>query len=130
MANATRHSRRYADPTYRKKTKARVRDYEQRNPEWRRKVVANELIRLRDAVLDAYGGACSCCGLTYRPVLALDHTRGDGAEHRRKINRRNVYREVRRAGFPKDGYRLLCHNCNWCAYLNGGTCLIPHVRLS
>lgn len=35
-----------------------------------------------------------------------------------------LYRSLKRRGFPKDRFRLLCANCNLGRYLNGGVC--PH----
>ena len=79
--------------------------------------------RLREAVLAAYGGTCSCCGEARYEFLTLDHVGGGGSDHRRAIHRK-VYAEVRRLGFPS-GYRLLCWNCN-CATGRYGYC--PHER--
>jgi hypothetical protein len=53
--------------------------------------------------------------------LTVDHINGDGADHRRSLspnghsteaNTRSVYRDIRRQGYPRDKYRVLCFNCN------------------
>lgn len=71
---------------------------------------------LKQAILNAYGGVCACCGETTYEFLTLDHTNGDGAEHRRLLNaakgRSNkVYQDLIDRGFPP-GFRVLCFNCN------------------
>jgi hypothetical protein len=79
--------------------------------------------RLRAEFIEAYGGKCECCGETEPEFLSLDHIFGDGARHRRQLRRGNIYRELKRLGWPKDRYRLLCYNCN-IARAHGGRC--PH----
>ena len=70
--------------------------------------------RLRHAILKAYGGACMCCGETEPKFLAVDHVRGfRSPEHKGEPRGGDkLYRLIRRQGFPKDRFRLLCHNCN------------------
>lgn len=64
-------------------------------------------------VLDAYGHRCECCGESTAEFLAIDHIKGDGAAHRREVGGGTAfYLWLRRAGFPRDNFRLLCHNCN------------------
>lgn len=76
---------------------------------------------LRDEILSAYGNKCACCGERESIFLALDHVKNDGALHRRSLNGKSqaVYRDVKRRGFPKDAFQLLCHNCNWAKKLLG-----------
>lgn len=87
--------------------------------------------RLRTLILEAYGHKCACCGETLREFLALDHINRDGKEHRAKYKDKggnantHIYEDVIVEGFPKDRYRLLCHNCN-CARGFYGYC--PHER--
>lgn len=78
---------------------------------------------LRIEVLNSYGHRCICCGENREPFLTIEHVRGDGAKHRREVKRR-VYEDLKRRGFPKDGYTILCWNCN-CAKSGGRIC--PHV---
>lgn len=82
---------------------------EQRRQSWRRKSQ-----RLRQSVLVAYGPICSCCGETTPEFLTLDHIGNTGAAHKREVGggTNRVYLAVRREGFPKDKYRILCFNCN------------------
>lgn len=81
---------------------------------------------LRAEMLHAYGWQCSCCGETEERFLTLEHTRRDGAVHKRAVGSGcSIWRDLRRRGWPQDGsYTLLCWNCN-CATANGDPC--PHV---
>lgn len=107
---------RYArDP---KSFKEKQRRYWSRNferiREARRIACARQRRRLREQVIEAYGGRCECCGEARQEFLAVDHIAGDGAAHRRQLPGGNsFYRWLRRNGFPKDRFRLLCHNCNF-----------------
>ena len=83
---------------------------------------------IRDAVFAAYGGRrCACCGETEGAFLTIDHIEGGGRQHIRQIGGGGIklYRWLRNHKFPK-GYRVLCMNCNWGRYRNGGEC--PHVK--
>lgn len=115
------------------KIAARVKRYRVENPDlvraWGRKAVRRQRLKVRNAVLRAYGATCACCGDRHTEFLALDHVNGDGAEHRRQLggNRRSprshqVYVDVIRRGFPPE-FRLLCHNCNMARSIYGAC---PH----
>lgn len=81
---------------------------------------------LRLEVIAAYGGKCRCCGEAEPKFLELDHTNGDGAAHRKMIGRGSAacYRWLKKKGFPREGFQLLCANCNQGRIRNGGVC--PH----
>ena len=69
--------------------------------------------RLKAEMIDAYGGQCTCCGENRSVMLALDHVNGNGKEDRDEKGRgRAMYGRLRSLGWPQEGYRLLCHNCN------------------
>ena len=68
---------------------------------------------LRSEVLAAYGGKCACCDETAPEFLHVDHIYGGGGEHRREMNGASIYPWLKRRGFPKDQFRLLCVNCNF-----------------
>lgn len=76
------------------------------------------------AVIDGYGGKCSCCGESHPEFLSIDHINGNGKEHRKLVGTR-LYAILIREGFPKDNYRLLCMNCNF-AIGHFGYC--PHQK--
>jgi hypothetical protein len=80
---------------------------------------------LKAAVIEAYGGKCSCCGESEPAFLTIDHIDGNGADKRRAGEGSGgaLYSSLKRRGFPKEGYQLLCFNCN-CAKGRNGVC--PH----
>lgn len=70
--------------------------------------------RLKLEVIAAYGGKCVCCGETLPELLTVDHKLGDGKEDRENLCAGNgLYYHLKRSGFPKDRYQLLCMSCNW-----------------
>ena len=78
----------------------------------------------REAAIAAYGSKCLCCGESRYEFLSFDHIYGDGKEHRKEIGAgRSLHNWLRRNGYPKDRFRLLCHNCNF-ARGHYGVC--PH----
>ena len=81
------------------------------------------LVRLE--AIAAYGGQCACCGEVRQEFLTIDHINGGGNKHRKALNGSSVFDALKREGFPKDRYRLLCYNCN-CALAHRGYC--PHER--
>jgi hypothetical protein len=84
--------------------------------------------RRRDELVEAYGGKCSCpkCPETNSAFLTLEHTNGDGKEHRKELGS-HTYEDLRRRGWPQDGYTLLCWNCN-AMTRHGRTC--PHMEIT
>ena len=83
------------------------------------------LERRRD-VIQAYGGKCSCCDDMHQEFLTIDHINGDGKTHRQQLKSRaqaHLYRYLQKENYPKDGFRLLCYNCNM-ARAHYGYC--PH----
>jgi hypothetical protein len=66
--------------------------------------------KCKQAVYEAYGKACSCCGNPNLRVLQLDHKNNDGAEHRRKISV-TLWFWAYQNNFP-DTLQLLCANCH------------------
>lgn len=75
-------------------------------------------------VVAAYGGRCACCGETEIEFLSLDHTDGGGYQHRRARGNK-IYGDLKAAGWPQDGYRILCMNCQF-GTMRGRIC--PHQR--
>lgn len=89
----------------------------------------NRLIKIRCEMIAAYGGECACCKESIPDFLTLDHTENNGAAHRREIGgSQSVLVHLRNLGWPLEGYRLLCYNCNCGRERNGGVC--PHVDTS
>jgi hypothetical protein len=80
--------------------------------------------KLKDAAYAAYGGyRCVCCGETTEAFLSIDHINNDGANHRRSVERRSIYKWLKRHKYP-EGFQILCMNCNFGKARNGGIC--PH----
>ena len=71
---------------------------------------ARSMVRAREAVFEAYGNRCACCGETEKAFLTIDHMNNDGSAHRKAIGKK-ICLWLRRKGFPA-GFRLLCYNCN------------------
>lgn len=92
------------------------------HPEQVKKHASDYYARRRAEVQTAYGNRCACCGETEPAFLTIDHINNDGHLHRKSRNH-NYYLQVKREGFPKDKYQLLCMNCN-CAKAWFGVC--PH----
>jgi hypothetical protein len=68
----------------------------------------------------AYGSCCVLCGEAHWELLTIDHINGGGAAHRRSVgNGRKFYTLLKRLGWPRDEYRLLCANCNCSTKANG-----------
>lgn len=97
-------------------TREQVRAHRQR----RRKKTWN----LRLEMIAAYGGCCSCCGITEPEFLTLEHLNGGGRAHKRLRHRAAaIYQDLKDLGWPKE-YTCLCFNCN-SARGHYGVC--PHV---
>lgn len=103
--------------------RARQRYWE--DPERHRETQRQRDLALRVEFIAAYGGVCVCCGEDEPAFLCLGHVNGDGCRDRAATGGRNtgVIRRLKREGWPQDGYRLLCANCNT-ATMRGRTC--PH----
>ena len=71
--------------------------------------------KVKREVITAYGGGCNACGERDPATLSIDHIFDDGAEERRRGGGagRDLYTWLRRHGFPKDRYQLLCMNCQY-----------------
>lgn len=86
-------------------------------------------LRLLHEVVQAYGGRCFCCKESRELFLTIDHVNNDGHKERKTMGGRSgvhLYRSLKIREFPKDGYRLMCFNCNLGRARNGGVC--PHKR--
>lgn len=83
--------------------------------------------RLTKEVLAAYGNKCKCCGESEPLFLEIDHIHGNGTQHRKTV-RGGVafYRWLQKNNYPQDDFQILCRNCNYGRYRNGGIC--PHNK--
>lgn len=67
------------------------------------------------SLIEAYDGSCVCCGEDNPFFLTIDHIANDGAKHRRNsgiFSGTSMYQWLKRNGYPKDNFQLLCFNCN------------------
>ena len=96
----------------------------QRDPDCRKREYQNAKKKLRAEIIAAYGGKCACCGEATEEFLTMDHIGGRGCHHRKEVGTK-LYRLLRRSGFPKDQFRLLCMNCNFSFGMKG---YCPHQR--
>lgn len=76
--------------------------------------------KLKWEVIEKLGGECACCGEKRLEFLTVDHINGDGSEHRRSLASPNgktsqgmIYKDIKKQGYPKDKFRVLCSNCNF-----------------
>jgi hypothetical protein len=72
-------------------------------------------------LIDQYGGKCECCGEKQIEFLSVDHVFNNGANHRREMHEaygnkhragNSIYKWLKANGYPKEGFRILCFNCN------------------
>lgn len=93
---------------------------------YKRQHAAITRIKVRQEIMSEYGGRCDCCGENNSIFLSIDHIAVDGAKHRATINSvggSSFYAWLKRNGFPKDNFRLLCYNCN---HATGAYGVCPH----
>jgi|SRR5882762_620429 len=82
--------------------------------------------RIRQEIINAYGGFCKCCGIKNLVFLDIDHINNDGASHRKEVGfGLAFYLWLRRNHFP-EGFQVLCKNCNWAKFVLGKC---PHERI-
>lgn len=113
-------------PTWKTRHGSNHRDWTRRKQDSRRTRGVRRLKRksLREQMFDNLGHQCSCCGESNKVFLTLEHLDGRGAEHRRKRSSNSgILVDVKREGWPKDKYTVLCFNCN-CGKAKVGQC--PH----
>lgn len=121
-----RASRRAYHKQWRDKNFEHVREYRigqyWKNIEKSREISRNKQRKLRQMVLEKYGGKCACCGITIIEFLTIDHI--DGKNKHIKSNS-NICQMLKKNNYP-NGFRVLCYNCN-CALGHFGYC--PHQKL-
>lgn len=84
-------------------------------------------IKLKQKVIDAYGGVCTCCNDDFIGRLTIDHKNNDGAEHRRSLGSKggsSFYHYLVVNGFP-EGFQVLCASCNLSKFTMG---YCPHHK--
>lgn len=77
--------------------------------------------KLKQEIVNKYGGSCACCKENILDFLAIDHVNNDGSVHRDKENINtgwHTYLWLKRNNYP-EGFQILCHNCNWAKHIHG-----------
>lgn len=100
---------------------AKAMQWAREHPEARKRIQVDWRWRRRLAIIEAYGGACAQCGETIPEFLTVDHIDDMGAEHRRHVSGSVFYTWLKKRGYPKDNYQLLCMNCNFAKGHKQGT---------
>jgi hypothetical protein len=89
-----------------------------KNPKKSQLITNKSRIKVRLDMIVAYGGVCCQCLINDVDVLDIDHIDNTGAIDRKKnLHGYNLYRALKKAGWPKDNFQLLCKNCNWKKHL-------------
>lgn len=113
-----------ADPEKKARNTRAIQAWYRANPEEAKQRGRDNFLKLKREMLKAYGPNCTCCGESREVFLTLEHLNRDGAAHRKQVGGgANSYRDLRRRGWPQEGFTVLCMNCNWATRF-GGVC--PH----
>ena len=102
------------DPVYRAERRRIASSYRANNLVQERARERKYRARIRQEVIAAYGGKCTCCGESTPEFLVIDHTNNDGAAHRKEIGAAGgstIYKWLKKNDYP-EGFQVLCHNCN------------------
>lgn len=86
-------------------------------------------VALKNEMIAAYGGKCQCpgCDENRFEFMTLDHKiPGESKKDKKKHScSKSLYMGLKRRGWPKDNYQLLCWNCNSSKGVYG---YCPHER--
>lgn len=94
--------------------------------ECNKKIKNSENKKSKEDAIAAYGGSCTCCGISNIVFLTIDHISNNGSRERKLLNVKtgsSTYRYLKRQGYPKNNYQILCFNCNFAKHLLG---VCPH----
>lgn len=81
-----------------------------------------EKLTVKRLTIETYGGECVCCGENTLEFLTIDHIDGNGAEERHNLNMgggHQFYHWLKKQGYPKGNYQVLCFNCNFAKHAYG-----------
>ena len=87
--------------------------YQLKTPAERHETQRKYRYRIKEEVINAYGGKCICCGEQELMFLSIDHVKGGGTKLRKqgKDRAHSLRLRLRRESYPPD-FQVLCHNCN------------------
>lgn len=98
--------------------------YARKRPEHYAMLARRSRRKIRTEFLVEYGGKCNCCGESEFAFLTLEHKNRDGKSHRNQYGTSTqILADLRRRGWPKENYEVLCFNCNRATWELG---LCPH----
>jgi hypothetical protein len=86
--------------------------YRAENKEYLKTKSKEDHHRIKEEVIFKYGGKCECCKEERLEFLSIDHIKGNGAEERKKIGTKQIYKKLLKSEMLTDEYRVLCFNCN------------------
>lgn len=104
--------------------KALSDDWRLRRNEYHKAYQRRKSAEYREAVLNAYGRKCQCCGEARQEFLTIEHLFKNGKVHR-VVMTGSIYKWLINNNFPKDGFALYCYNCNF--YEKDGK-VCPHKK--
>ena len=106
--------------------KKNIDKWQNRDPEVSKSICRKYRQKLKEKVINAYGGRCLCCNEDCLDFLTIEHTLHDGKNHRQRVG--SVYRDLKNRHFPKNiGIAVLCWNCQMATRF-GDSC--PHKGVS
>lgn len=88
----------------------------------RKPIKSKEVLSIKHETIEEYGGKCACCGETTLEFLTIDHIDETGSVERKEVGRSggyNFYYWLKKQGYPKDNYQVLCFNCNFAKHAYG-----------
>jgi hypothetical protein len=117
---------RMGDEAYKERSRRYMGNFYSRNPNYEIEMYQKKKSRLLSEFFGAYGDHCTCCGEKEKTFLTIEHLNGGGRQHRKSLPSGSlaILYDLRRKGWPKDGFTVLCMNCNFGKARNGGKC--PH----
>ena len=97
---------------HRKKILAKTKRYRRLHPQKYSGRQSKTARRLRNKILEMFGGKCQRCGFSDKRALQVDHKNGGGQKDMKSFpGRYAYYKHVLEVGSKK--FQLLCANCNW-----------------
>lgn len=118
---------------YRKNNKEKCHKYSKEYNKMNKNIISDKgkarRHELRKEIINIYGGRCVCCGEDNICFLTIDHVHNNGAKERKEQGNRGghaFYLWLKKKGFPKEDYCIMCWNCN-CAKGIYGEC--PHKSM-
>lgn len=108
---------------YRQANPDKVRSWgnREKKAEWSRAYMKARKDELMAEMIEAYGGGCTCCGLTDPAFLTIEHV--GGLQGKKRVSPMSELIRLKKEGWP-DRCTVYCFNCNLGSWRNGGTC--PH----